>query len=62
MLVYYGLHVVHTIIADLDVVFVEKAVVFDVVFVKKALIMSRMLETKSERLGRARCQVRRVFL
>ena len=28
VLVYYGLHVVHTTVADLDVVFVKKAVIF----------------------------------
>ena len=28
VLIYYGLHVVHTTVADLDVVFVEKAVIF----------------------------------
>ena len=28
VLVYHGLHVVHTTVADLDVVFVKKAVIF----------------------------------
>ena len=28
VLVYYRLHIVHTTVADLDVVFVEKAVIF----------------------------------
>ena len=28
VLVYYGLHIIHTTVADLDVVFVKKALIF----------------------------------